>query len=422
MYFNSFEFLLIFFPIVFLLYTVVKPSLRLRLLIISSMIFYAKWNIYDLGLLLFSICINYFFALTLKKYHKNKREILFLALTFNLLLLGYYKYGSYMYSENVVLPLAISFFTFQQIAYIVGVYKKTIKVERFERYLFFVLFFPQLVAGPIVEYNYLMNQIDKKVFVITNKEKFKEGLYLLSIGLFKKVVLTDVLLGGVTTQGFLTLLKYSFTIYFDFSGYSDMALGLALIFGIRLPINFNSPYKARNLVEFWRKWHITLSEFLRDHIYIPLGGSKHSKKREVFALLVTMILGGIWHGAGWNFVLWGTLHGFGLTVVHLFKNRFSLPKIVSVVFTFLYVTLLWGFFMHKNINESLTLYKYLNEFSIDIKTITVLTISALIVFNFENSNKIVKKEWFGYVAGVLFFVSLMVMVESPAKSFVYFKF
>lgn len=262
---------------------------------------------------------------------------------------------------HLVLPLAVSFFTFLQITFLVDAYQGKIKDYRFGHYLLFVTFFPHLIAGPIVHHSELMPQFRRKIAQIGWRHTLV-GVTLLVLGLFKKVVVADRLAGTATPlfelaasgsrvlsfgEAWTAGLSYTFQIYFDFSGYSDMAIGLAYLFGIRLPLNFNSPYKAVSVADFWRRWHITLSRFLRDYLYIPLGGNRHGKARRYLNLLATMLLGGLWHGAGVTYLLWGALHGFYLCIHHAWvawRERAGwpgLPRWPAMALTFLLVMLAW---------------------------------------------------------------------------------
>jgi len=281
----------------------------------------------------------------------NKKPILIFGVIVNLGLLAYFKYANFFVDnlnniagtdivlEQIILPLAISFFTFQQIAYLVDAWRGETKEYNFLHYCLFVTFFPQLIAGPIVHHKEMLPQFAKDVVYKLRSKHLAIGLTIFAIGLFKKVVLADGIsvyaspvfdaaeAGVVLTffEAWGGSLAYTFQLYFDFSGYSDMAIGIARMFGIRLPLNFNSPYKATSIIDFWRKWHITLSRFLKDYLYIPLGGSRQGKSRRYANLMITMLLGGLWHGAGWTFVLWGALHGFYLIINHgwrvIFKNK-----------------------------------------------------------------------------------------------------
>jgi D-alanyl-lipoteichoic acid acyltransferase DltB (MBOAT superfamily) len=378
----------------------------------------------------------------------HKKTLLGVGIGIGLLPLIYFKYSSFLHlsTHSFVLPLAISFYTFQQIAFLVDLYRKQITLGSFDKYLFFVLFFPQLVAGPIVHYREIITQIDTGVLEKVNWRKIETGIVLFSMGLFKKVVLADQFFpladkafGQIDTlssmDAWAGLFAYTFGIYFDFSGYTDMALGLALFFGIKLPVNFNSPYKAVDIADFWRRWHITLSHFLRDYIYIPLGGNRKGEKREVFNLLTTMTLGGIWHGAGWTFLLWGLLHGLFLAAVHVKQKHFpqwKLPKPMAILFTFMAVSLLWVLFRSESLNDALLYYSVLFSLpleSLSAEILPVLLAGFITVWFLPNSMEQVNymhnlyvKPFYGMYAAVLMFIALKMMAEMPAQRFVYFNF
>lgn len=384
MLFNSYEFIFLFLPISFFIYFYLLHS-RLILaakafLVFSSLFFYSWWNILYLPLILSSMLFNYtlgnILSSTLKKIQFSKKSILFFGVSMNIALLAYFKYSDFLIANfnqiaetsipllDIVLPLAISFFTFQQIAYLVDSYKGQTQEYDFLNYALFVTFFPQLIAGPIVHHKEMMPQFENKFNLIKNYKNISLGIFLFSIGLFKKVVIADQFSLWATSgfnvagslnaaQAWLTSLSYTFQLYFDFSGYTDMAIGIALLFNIKLPKNFNSPYKSINIQEFWRRWHITLSKFLRDYIYIPLGGNRQGEQRVYFNLLVTFLIGGIWHGAGWNFIFWGLLHG-GALVVHRIYSKFDyrMPKIVAWLLTFNFINIAWIFFRAKDLNDA----------------------------------------------------------------------
>ena len=310
----------------------------------ASLFFYGWWNPAYLGLILVSILFNYVTGTALRYpgRHGSNKGLLILGVAGNLGLLGYFKYANFFVSnlnsilaadfhlETIILPLAISFFTFQQITYLVDSYRGETHEPNFLRYCLFVTFFPQLIAGPIVHHKEMIPQYAKDRVYSLNPKLFAAGITLFVIGLFKKVVLADGIaayatpvfnaaeVGAALTffEAWIGALAYTFQLYFDFSGYSDMAIGLGGMFGIQLPWNFNSPYKAKNIIEFWRRWHITLSRFLKDYVYIPLGGNRKGRVRRYLNVMITMVLGGLWHGAGWTFVIWGTLHGLYLLINH----------------------------------------------------------------------------------------------------------
>lgn len=430
MLFNSYQFIFLFL-LPLLIITYYTPSRYiLPLFIVSSIIFYAHWDLLHLSLLVSSILLNY----TLSHYLSGayKKPVLFTAIALNLTPLIFFKYSTFLTISNhsFVLPLAISFYTFGQITFLVDIYRKKITAATFSDYLFFALFFPHLIAGPIIHYNDIISQVKQGAFANIDVQKLQAGIVLFSIGLFSKVVLADSLVKEHYLN-WLDILSYSFMIYFDFSGYANMAIGLAIMFGIVLPVNFNSPYKAHNIVDFWRRWHITLSTFLKDHIYIPLGGNKNGVYVQVFALLLTMTIGGIWHGSGWNFLLWGFMHGLAIAFVHI--TNFKLPKPLSIILTFTFVTLLWVLFFSSSLSEALSLYKSLfsfNTFEVQTDQLYLLILCAFIVWVLPSSSQLIDlsqtnftiKSYYAYFAGVLMFISLKFMASIPPKTFVYFNF
>jgi D-alanyl-lipoteichoic acid acyltransferase DltB (MBOAT superfamily) len=336
--------LFLFLPLTLLLFFRVggvgHHRVAISVLVGSSLFFYAWWNPAYLGLLIGSLVINYGFGVSLT--NRPSKPLLILGITFNLALLGYFKYFNFFIDtlnvvldqslpvEQIILPLAISFITFQKIAYLVDAYRGEAREYNFLHFSLFVTFFPQLIAGPIVHHREILPQFASNDIYKLNAQHLAVGLTILAIGLFKKVVIADSIALYATPvfdsaasgheltffEAWGGALAYTFQLYFDFSGYSDMAIGLARMFGILLPLNFASPYKASNIIDFWRRWHITLSRFLRDYLYIALGGNRHGKLRRYLNLLITMLLGGLWHGAGWTFVIWGGLHGVYLVINH----------------------------------------------------------------------------------------------------------
>jgi alginate O-acetyltransferase complex protein AlgI len=353
MIFNSYSFLLIFLPLALagfgLLLRLNQGRGIIWLLSLFSLAFYAAWNPLYIPLLLCSIISNYTAGRAIRNSEGTlRRAILIAGIVFNLGLLAYFKYANFFLETlhsvagsehqrlDIILPLAISFFTFQQLAFLVDCYQGICEEQSFGRYLLFVSFFPQLIAGPIVHHKEMMPQFHRESILDKLDIKRVHGIVFLTIGLTKKVIFADTLAPysialfdgqGVpsTVDAWLGTTAYSLQLYFDFSGYTDMAIGIALLFGIRLPDNFDSPYKAGSIIEFWRRWHMTLSRFLRDYLYIPLGGNRKGPGRRYFNLLATMLLGGLWHGAAWTFVIWGALHGLMLTVNHAW--HFALRKL-----------------------------------------------------------------------------------------------
>jgi D-alanyl-lipoteichoic acid acyltransferase DltB (MBOAT superfamily) len=396
--FNSYEFVLLFLPIVLLGFYAfsLKGCYQTAIfwLVGASLFFYGWWNPAYLYLLLCSIVFNYAIGNNLRSLDQKllKKWLLTIGIVGNLSLLGYFKYanffsnefnrlfGTHYHLERIILPLAISFFTFQQISYLVDSYKRKTYKCNFIQYCMFVTFFPQLIAGPIVHHHEMLTQYGKNWINRLKHEHLTVGLTIFSIGLFKKVIFADGIAEFATPvfnaaqQGIgLTFfaawggaIAYTLQLYFDFSGYSDMAIGLARMFGIRLPLNFNSPYKANNIIEFWRCWHMTLSRFLKDYLYIPLGGNRKGKVRRYINVMITMLLGGLWHGAGWTFVMWGALHGFYLCVNHIWRAirnalNHDLGKTSLIgrgtarIFTFVAIVVGWVFFRSESFDGAINL-------------------------------------------------------------------
>ena len=347
MLFNSHAFIFLFLPIAFALFFLfarISTLLAAGWLAVASLFFYGWWNPAYVALLLASIVGNYFagFAIARTADAASKKRLLIAAICINLALLAYYKYSNFFLANvatalgsappqaDIILPLGISFFTFTQIAFLVDTYQGKVKEYNFVHYCLFVTWFPHLIAGPILHHAEMLPQFARAETYRVQSRNVATGLTIFFIGLFKKVILADGIAVYVSPlfslpaagiaptflEAWGDALAYIFQLYFYFSGYSDMAVGLSLMFGVRLPINFHSPYKALNIIDFWRRWHITLSRFLRDYLYVPLGGNRKGPGRRYINLLLTMLLGGLWHGAGWTFVLWGLLHGFYLCVNH----------------------------------------------------------------------------------------------------------
>jgi alginate O-acetyltransferase complex protein AlgI len=362
-----------------------KPRLALSFLFLSSLVFYAYWDARFLLLLLLSILFNYTAGrLLFTPFSEQKKKVILLAAVgANLSLLFYYKYFTFFLStlsywlsepfhvDSLILPLGISFFTFTQIAYLVDVYQKKANSSDFISYALFVTVFPHLIAGPILHHKEMTAQ-----FLSLEKEKgwstenFAGGLFLFVIGLAKKVLIADQLAllvkpifdGGLEPvplfHAWFGAITYTLQLYFDFSGYSDMAVGLGLFFNLHLPINFNSPYKADSMIDFWRRWHISLSTFLRDYLYIPLGGNRKGERSKLRNLFLTMLLGGLWHGAGWTYIIWGACHGLFLMINHAWrKTGWPLPSSLSRALTLLAVIVAWVIFRSPNLETAIHLLK-----------------------------------------------------------------
>ncbi len=379
MLFNSIEFLFFFLPVVLAGFLLLQKLGNIRLVMLwlvgCSLFFYAWWNPVYVLLLIFSACVNFSIGKLLVRGGKEKGlNILVFGVLFNLGLLGYFKYANFFLEnirvvmdwsfnfEYIILPLAISFYTFQQITYLVDTRRGLADSHGFLEYSLFVCFFPQLIAGPIVHHKEIFSQFNKLVDRSMVRTNLRVGLSIFTVGLFKKVVIADSFSqfstpvfelasqGGslYTLDALAGTFSYAFQLYFDFSGYSDMAIGLACLFGIKLPVNFFSPYRALNISDFWRMWHATLSRFLRDYVYSPLGGFFCSPARQRFNLFATMFIGGIWHGAGWTFIVYGLCHGSYVVIHQLWRIKVSGPlnlvgrrdyKAAAQVVTFLVVAM-----------------------------------------------------------------------------------
>ena len=411
MLFNSYIFIFVFLPITLIVYfklgRYANHNVAISWLIAASLLFYGWWNPAYLGLILGSVLFNYAMGSFISRNvnHQSKYMLVF-GIAVNLGILGYFKYANFFLDnvnslfsssfqiEQIILPLAISFITFQQIAYLVDSSRGRTGEYKFLHYCLFVVFFPQLIAGPIVYHKEMFPQFVKDTIGKFNYENLAVGLSFFILGLFKKVVIADTAATYVTpyfelatkghaltfVEGWVAALAYTFQLYFDFSGLFDMALGLARMFGILYPINFNSPYKAYNIIDFWQTWHITLSRFLRDYIFFPLSRNRKGTGQRYINLLITMLLGGLWHGAGWTFVIWGGLHGLYLDINHAWRAlkpklnlRFKVPAFignnVSWLITFIAVVISWVFFRAPSIHSALLVLESMfgfNGFSLSI--------------------------------------------------------
>lgn len=390
MLFNSHEFLFAFFPLSLAVYFMCKRlggRLEHFALLILSLFFYAWWDVHFLPFLLISITVNYFVGTIIASYVGNGQQraagwLMAGAIALNLAVLGFFKY-CYFAVENlnvafgtdfafgsIILPLGISFFTFEQISFLVDVRRGQTRPSLYVHYALFVSFFPRLVAGPIIRYNEIAPQFSAPRPARAFADDLAVGLTMFVVGLLKKTVLADGVAPYATPvftaadngeeidllMAWGGALAYTCQLYFDFSGYSDMAIGAARCFGIRFPMNFDSPYKATSIIEFWRRWHITLSRFLRDYLYFSLGGNRRGPVRRYLNLLVTMLLGGLWHGANWTFIVWGALHGAYLMINHAWLavtarspalKRFTESRsgaAFGMVLTFIAVVVAWVFF------------------------------------------------------------------------------
>jgi alginate O-acetyltransferase complex protein AlgI len=379
MLFNSYPFIFVFLPMALAGYFWLGRSSNLAPVVwlaLASLAFYSVSNWQFVGLLLASVAFNYFIGWLLieKPLRSTARfSVLTAGVAVDLVVLGTFKYAGFFAANmnallstgivvNILLPVGISFYTFTQIAFLVDAYRGNVARYALPHYALFVTYFPHLIAGPILHHKDMIPQFESAPTKRPDPHLILCGLIIFAIGLFKKTCLADGIqplvapaFGANTPsfdQAWIGALAYTFQLYFDFSGYSDMAIGISLMFGIFLPLNFNSPYKATSIIDFWRRWHMTLSQFLRDYLYIPLGGNRHGRILRYVNLMITMLLGGLWHGAAWTFVLWGALHGAYLCINHAWSNygpavppRFArVANAAAFVLTFVSVVVAWVFF------------------------------------------------------------------------------
>lgn len=480
MVFSSPFFLFIFLPIIIFFVGIARKNLHNSILLLASLLFYAWGNVSDIPLLLVSITLNYSSGLFIQNAEGRKAQLfLVLGIGANLLLLGYFKYFNFFMDNinslisvsgatpfkygKVTLPIGISFFTFHSLSYIIDVYRKRVAAQRnFLDLALYISFFPQLIAGPIVRYIDIAGQFQKRILSI---EKVSAGIQRFIFGLAKKVIvansmayLADQIFDAPVNHlssavAWLGVIAYTFQIYFDFSGYSDMAIGLAKVFGFDFPENFNYPYRAESIKDFWRKWHISLSTWFRDFLYIPLGGSRGTEFRTLMNLLFVFFCTGFWHGASWTFVIWGMFHG-----TFLLLERIGFDKILSriwkpirIAYTLLVVIIGWVFFRAETFTGALS---YLGKMTsitskehvqlflieyIDVKIIFILlfaTFYSLRLYRwlleltehwFASKNRIQSWQVFfntcKFVISLsLFFISICYLAASTYNPFIYFRF
>ncbi|HEC1767645.1 TPA: MBOAT family protein [Campylobacter lari] len=501
MVFSSYEFIFIFLPIVLIIFYMLKKFNHIQsaklFLVLASLFFYAFWKVEYVLILLLSMGVNFYLANLILLNRKKVKLLFYSGVFFNLALLAFFKYTDFLLENfnvffqivqldfniplpHILLPLAISFFTFQQIAFLVDCYKRTniesLKSENTYKinildYALFITFFPQLIAGPIVHHKEMMPQFKSMLWnnsILINWENIAKGLFIFSMGLFKKVYIADsfalwanagfkiVENGGTLNifEAWATSLSYTFQLYFDFSGYCDMAIGIALFFSIKLPINFNSPYKALNISDFWRRWHITLGKFLKDYLYIPLGGNRVSKIINLRNLFIVAFVSGVWHGAGWGFVIWGVLHGLAMVLHRIYS--FIIPnakfkesiiyKIFAWFVTFNFINLAWIFFRSENLQGAINLlkamfgitwmelpYRFYSRWKHTLasingsnETLIYIIVCMILCIGFKNSiekTNVMKPNVF-YILVVIFFLytSIFILGVIPYTEFIYFNF
>ncbi|RAP35867.1 membrane-bound O-acyltransferase family protein [Candidatus Marinamargulisbacteria bacterium SCGC AAA071-K20] len=486
MLFNSYAFIFAFLPITFFVYFYFNRKhytvAAKYWLLLTSLFFYGWWNINYLPLILSSIVFNFGLSNAFKPSNsKEKNKLLLITgLLFNIGILGVFKYTDFFIQNmnsvfdtsipflHFALPLGISFFSLQQITYIVDRYEGLAQEKEFINYAIYVTFFPQLIAGPIVHHSEIMPQLKKISAKVLNKKNITIGLFLFSIGLFKKAVIADTCAIWVNAgfqnaetlsflEAWITSLSYSLQLYFDFSGYTDMALGIGYMFNIKLPINFNSPYKARNIIDFWQRWHITLSRFITTYLYTPMIRSlnKITFPKAMVATLLAMLIAGLWHGAAWTFILFGFIHGIGLITNHIMRKKKlkKLPHLLACTLTFMYVNMSFTVFRSTSLKQSAYIFKSMLGFNgltlhpafsklqflhldwvtfnsdwlfkagASKTTIIILVILLVTCFIGKNSTEMIKsvpKLSTAIVASILFVVGLFYL--SRVSEFLYFNF
>jgi alginate O-acetyltransferase complex protein AlgI len=457
MLFNSFIFLLAFLPLALALHWAAErfaPAWRLPVLTLLSFAFYGYWDWRFVPLMALSIFVNW--AIAQAFLATRRGTLITLAIGLNLLVLAIFKYFNFFADfaalipglsapkSDLALPLGISFFTFHHVMYLVDLRRGEAPRYDLVRYALYISFFPQVLAGPLVRWREIMHQLDERPYDRADSdERIARGIMLLVIGLAKKVFVGDPLAeyanpifaaaAAGKAVGFMeawqATLAFSFQIYFDFSGYTDMALGLALLFGVVLPQNFQVPYRAVSLQDFWRRWHMTLSRFLRDYLYIPLGGSKHGLPMQLWALFATMALGGLWHGAAWTFVAWGVAHGVGLGIGVLWRRAgLSMPPILGWALTFLFVSLCWVLFRAQTFDAALTMYKGLFGLAgmgDGFKWRALVLAAAVAMIGptaWEAAQKIPPARWTAVLFAILFVVVLFKIGDDANYEFIYFQF
>ncbi|MCR9171043.1 MAG: MBOAT family protein [bacterium] len=438
-------------------------------ILLFSLFFYA-WGAMDfVGILLVASVANFYIVRSMHTAASHQKRYLFASTVLNLGLLLYFKYANFFVGNfnaalksmgveevswtSVALPIGISFYTFQTITYAVDVYRKENEpLQKLTDYLLYILSFPQMIAGPIVRYGTVAKDITGRKEVIDDKLL---GFYRFSIGLAKKVLIANYLgkqadlimdadihcIDG--SQAWIGILAYTFQIYFDFAGYSDMAIGMGRMIGFKFPENFDSPYTSRSITEFWRRWHITLGNFMRDYLYIPLGGNKNQWKNRVYVnLTVVFLISGFWHGASWNFVLWGAFHGLFLVLDRLFLKKF-LDKIgpFAIVLTFFVVMMGWVFFRIENVDHLIAYFGKLfagswseihviSQFWLPLIVAVIFSFITLFGFGKKLGHYFFKKEQFSIVEhgaltlslGLLFYLSVSVVISSGFNPFIYYRF
>ncbi|MBB4263905.1 MBOAT family protein [Bradyrhizobium sp. CIR3A] len=460
MLFNSFGYLAVFLPAAWIIFFACcrwLPSWRLGTLLVLSIVFYGYWDPRFIPLIALSIVINWLAARWFVR--ASKSWIIYGAICANLLTLAAFKYLNFLLGLlpirwaatpqfDIVLPLGISFFTFHHVMYLTDLRRKLAPQYSLIEYGLYIAFFPQVLAGPLVRWREVMHQFARPFSGDEQWKRAASGLMLIILGVCQKTMLGDNLAGiadpvfkaaessPVTpTDSWIATLAFTFQIFFDFSGYTDMAIGSALLFGITLPQNFDAPYRATTLQDFWRRWHMTLSRFLRDYLYIPLGGNRHGVSVQLGALLTTMTLGGLWHGAGLTFMAWGALHGGGLCVDVLWRrSKLPMPPVICWPLTFLFVVFCWVLFRSQHFDTAVRMYEALlwskraggDSHLSAVSSATVICIAAVLAFFLPNTSEIVSRiqsrPIYAVGFGLLAACAALTLNSSESFEFIYFRF
>ena len=466
MLFSSMTFVFMFLPIVCAIYLLVRPEIKNYVLLIASMLFYAWGEPRYLAIMILTIVINYFGAYFISRSNHHKKYILAITVIANLSFLFYFKYFNFVMRNindafdaqfnfiNVIMPIGISFYTFQALSYVVDVYRGEVKVQKdIYKLALYISLFPQLVAGPIVKYHDVAEQIDKRTITF---DKVNYGVKRFIMGLAKKMLIANTL-GAVADKIFaqpveqfdaltawIGAFAYTFQLYYDFSGYSDMAIGLGSIFGFKFLENFNYPYISKSITEFWRRWHISLSTWFKEYLYIPLGGNRVTKRRNMFNLFVVFLATGIWHGAEWTFVVWGLWHGAfiifeKLTGWHKKEGGFKLV-LAQHIYTIFAFVIGWVIFRAENLTYAVSYIKnmfgLISEHDIIyerfyyIDNMELIAFAAAIICSMPIFNKLpeigfkykIQRTVVNIWLIALFILSVAVMAASTYNPFIYFRF
>lgn len=469
MLFNSYEFLFAFLPLAIILFYTLPKSVKVGFLLVVSYIFYGAWNAAFLPLLIFSTVVDFLIGIKLAESDsaKKRKYLLLLSIFMNLGVLGFFKYFNFALDNTnfilslfglseiesnlkVILPVGISFYTFQSMSYTIDLYRGHFKpYKNFISFATYVAFFPQLIAGPIIRHDELVDQINESTKRKFNKDFAAKGTVFFIIGLSKKILIADNIANAInpvidlmpiatTLEAWMCALGYTAQLYFDFSGYSDMAVGLGFMFGLKFPQNFNSPYKATSITDFWRRWHMTLSFWLRDYLYISLGGNRKGSVRTYMNLVMTMLLGGLWHGAAWTYVIWGGIHGSVLAIERYFgldkKATSKLSKLLKQAVTFFIVVIAWVVFRSESGDLLSIWYQKLLIFEEGLypnfkantrdRYATALVIGFIIAWTQKNTFEIRDETYLrkrtAIFSAVLFFICTLFLAKN--SPFLYFQF